>query len=123
MADKNDGMFRSLPQIVVLEQALQVKTRKLLTELEGVVDAKKSLEEREAEIKGELQGIQERVGLAGLRDGPRCFVAEQVAGRKTLDKGLLVENGCPVKVLEASYKQGEAMWRRTFKVLDGETGG
>lgn len=115
--DKDAGKYASLPLISVLAKPDMTKARRLLQELEGLVAARKEMEEREDEIKELLAALQQDNSLPGLRDQGRCFCVETLAGRKTLDKGLLVENGVTAEQIEASMKEGKPYDRKVFKVV------
>ena len=115
--DKDAGKYASLPLISVLAKPDMTKARRLLQELEGLVAARKEMEEREDEIKELLAALQQDNSLPGLRDQGRCFCVETLAGRKTLDKGLLVDNGVTAEQIEASMKEGKPYDRKVFKVV------
>lgn len=115
--DEDAGKFASLPLISVLAKAEMAKARRLLAELEGLVAARKEMEEREEEIKASLEDLQTSSGVEGFRDQGRCFMAAEYPGRKTLDKSLLVENGVTVEQIENSMKEGKPYIMRKFKVI------
>lgn len=98
--------------------AIKATVIALLVRLDKVKADKEKLEIEEDDLKTELEVIQEKVGWTGFRHEQFCFYASRVAGRKTLDKMLLLENGCPASVLNASYKEGQPSMRRTFKRLE-----
>lgn len=115
--DDDAGKFAGLPLVSVLAKPEMLRARKLLAELEGLVAARKEMEEREDEIKSLLANMQEDNKLPGLRDQGRCFCVESCPGRRMLDKSLLVENGVTVEQIEASMKEGKPFERKTFKVI------
>lgn len=113
--------FNSLPPVTGLED---VKTRQrvvaLLELLDHIVVERTKLEEQEDACKLELEELQRASDKTGFRYGLLCFAAQQVKGRKTLDKMALIENGCPAAVIEKSYKESAPSVRRTFKRLPEE---
>lgn len=70
------------------------------------------------EIKQELLEIQVANDAPGFRNGDIVFIASFVKGRRMLNRELLLENGCPPEVIQKSYKEGEASWRRQLKRID-----
>lgn len=115
--DEDAGKFASLPLISALPKTEMTRARKLLQELEGLIAARKEMEEREGEVKDLLAAMQEDNNLPGLRDQGRCFCVESCPGRKSLDKGLLIENGVTVEQIEASMKEGKPFEKKTFKII------
>lgn len=115
----SDGIrFADLPLVSILDKKSMKKAQGMLEELQALVESQKAAKEREDEIKLELEEMQNKAGAAGLRYGGLCYVAKEVAGRRTLDKGLLIENGVGPEVIEASMKQGAGFVTRTFKVIE-----
>lgn len=110
--------YRDLPLISTLKHLTFQQAKVLLEELESVQETKDLAEKREKELKQELEQIQTKAGVAGLRYGNLCFVARQMEGRETLDRGKLIENGVSPKVIAKSIVKGEPYVTRTFKVLD-----
>lgn len=113
--------FASLPIVADLEDT-QVRQRvmALLESLDEITARKHELQLEEDDCLEELQVLQKRTGRTGFRHGWLCYAAQEVKGRRTLDKMLLMENGCPGSVIEASYKQGAPSVRQTFKRLTEE---
>jgi hypothetical protein len=64
-----------------------------------------------AEVKEELASIglaDQRVAAAGgMRWGTLACYCNGAATKRTLNKQLLVENGCPAEVVAASYKDSK----------------
>ncbi len=78
-------------------------------------------DQRVEEIKAELSELQTKHGWPGMRDGRLCFVAQEVPGRKSLDKGLLMEKlGLTMDQIDDCSREGQPYWRRTFKKIDEE---
>jgi hypothetical protein len=113
--------LKKLPNVAGLEDiTIRKRVMQLLEDLDQTVREKLALSIREDDLKEELEQLQKQSGKVGFRHGWLCFRAQQVAGRKTLDKMLLLENGCPASVLNSSYKTGKPTTRLTFKHLDEE---
>ena len=113
--------FASLPPVSEVED---IRTRQrvvaLLEQLDKTTAELQELEKRDEALKQELQELQHASGKTGFRYGLLCFLAQQVKGRRTLDRMLLMENGCPASVIEQSFKEGTGSVRRTFKRLPEE---
>ena len=111
--------YAMLPLVSVLPKRKMIRATELLEELnshEYVLDDEGREIKRSArvdQIKEELQELQG--DQPGLRFSDRCFVARVKSGRRTLDKGLLMENGVAADVIERSMKQGEDYVERTFR--------
>lgn len=118
--DKERLEFKKLPPVTELDTQKRKQVIDLLETLDQVATEKALLGMREDDLKDELERLQKETGKTGFRHGWLCFTAQSVAGRKTLDKMLLLENGCPAAVLNASYKEGKPSTRVTFKHLDEE---
>lgn len=116
--DNDKVQLKNLPGIEDLKSVTKTRIVLLLARLDRVIAERDALNVEEDDIKTELETIQKATGRAGFRHGTLCFMAQAVAGRRTLDKMLLLENGCPVAALNASYKVGAESVRRTFKNLE-----
>jgi len=114
----NTGVFASLPLISKLPSKKMKKAQTLLEELDALEMQIDTAAERKEEIQMELETIQTDAEMDGLRFGGLCFRASTVAGRKTLDKTRLVENGCTLEIIEASYKTGKDYTKREFKRIE-----
>lgn len=117
--DQNKEMSK-LPNVMELEDGYRQKVEKLLERLDEVNESRKKLEDEEDDILSELTQIQGKTNQKGFRYGWLCFTATKTAGRKTLDKMLLIENGCPAAVINQSYKEGAPGLRRIFHRLKEE---
>jgi hypothetical protein len=82
------------------------------------VKQRKKLEVIEDDLKDRLGDLQRKANFPGIREGDLCFVWQMVKGRRMLNKDLLLLNGVPAEVIDASMKVGKATERRTFKRLD-----
>ncbi len=118
MIDQQDRFeFVKLPPVAQLETEPRQRVIALLESLDLVVREKEKLLDKEDDIKNELQRLQRETERPGFRHGLLCFVSQPVAGRKTLDKGMLLENGCEAVIIAKSYKTGAPSTRNTFKRL------
>ncbi len=118
MADEKDRIeYAKLPTVTDLGTETRQRVITLLETLDQVTAEKAKLVDREDDLKQELVKLQKETGRVGFRYGWLCFVAQPVAGRKTLDKMALIENGVPAATIAASYKEGEPGTRCTFKRL------
>jgi hypothetical protein len=120
--------FAELPEVLTLRnKGDRTRVSELLAELEQHTfcldesGQEVKREQRVEAIKIELGEIQAKHGLPGVRCGRLCFVAQEISGRKTLDKGLLMENlGLTMDQIESCSREGKAYWRQTFKRLEEE---
>lgn len=81
---------------------IEEEARLLLTEAHSLREA----EGRLKLIKARLTEIIREEGWDGIRSGRFCCMPRYQAGRKTLDRTLLVENGVTPEQIEASFKVG-----------------
>jgi hypothetical protein len=116
--------YADLPLISTLSKPLMKQARELLEELElhtyftnddGVLMKR---EDREKQIKAELETLQRGAKTQGLRFGGLCFVSRESSGRETLDKGLLLENGVTAEQIKDSIKRGKSYVTNTFKKIE-----
>lgn len=127
VAERSPIVYAALPLISALPKKQMDKARSLMEEVDLINEQMITLQERKieilggkqgkVEIQGELEKIQLAAGLDGLRYGDWAYVSSISPGRKTLDKGLLLENGCPPEAIAASYKEGKPFTTRTFRNL------
>jgi hypothetical protein len=117
---ENKVEYVKLPPIADLDQEKRARIAKLMESLDEVITEKLHLTIKEDDLKEELERLQQETGRTGFRHGWLIFCAQSVAGRRTLDKMLLLENGCPAAVLNASYVTGKPSTRVTFKHLEEE---
>jgi hypothetical protein len=109
-----------LPPVADIQADKRARIMHLMEELEVIITQKNALAVLEDEAKDELEKLQMETGKPGFRHGWLVFTAQVVKGRKTLDKMMLLENGCPASILNASYKTGEPYTRSIFKHLTQE---
>ncbi len=116
-----DIEYSKLPLVTDLELGVRQEVTALLERLDKLTQDKARLLDQEDDTKNELSRLQRRSNKAGFRYGQLCFVSQTVAGRKTLDRELLLEAGCPALVIAQGYKVGAPGTRCTFKRLkEGE---
>jgi hypothetical protein len=119
--DQDKIAYAKLPLVGNIPQPdKRMKIMELLERLDTITTQKAALLVLEDETKDELEQLQKETGKIGFRHGWLTFCSQIVKGRKTLDKMLLLENGCPASVLNSSYKTGESYVRNTFKHLNQE---
>ncbi len=116
----SDIEYTKLPLVTDLDTETRQRVTALLESLDQLITEKRKLLDKEDDLKNELSSLQKSKGKSGFRHGSLCFVAQSVAGRKTLDKELLLENGCSAAVIAMSYKTGAPSTRCTFKRLTEE---
>jgi hypothetical protein len=101
----------------ILDRRKQAECRLLFEEMAALVVQMEALGDRMEEIKLELEQFQYMVDAPGLRHENYVFSATEVAGRKTLDKIMLQQNGVAKEVIDMSYKKAESHMRRVFKAI------
>ena len=115
--------FAKLPPVAgIQDTGKRLRVMELMEQLETILAQKSNLLVMEDEAKDELERMQKEMAKPGFRHGWLAFCSQQVKGRRTLDKMLLLENGCPAAILNQSYKTGEPYVRNIFKRLDEEDG-
>lgn len=115
-----DIEFTKLPPVADLEIGIRQEIIALLERLDKLTQDKILLLDQEDDLKNELSRLQRLAGKSGFRHGQLCFINQPVAGRKSLDKGLLLEAGVAAITIAKCYKQGEPSTRTTFKKLSEE---
>jgi hypothetical protein len=118
--DKERLAFAALPPVSELALTTKAKVMALLELLDTTLEQKARLVEVEEKCKAELEQLQRDAGKEGFRHGWLCYAAQDVDGRKTLDKMLLLEHGVSAKTIATCYKTGNPSVRRTFKRLSEE---
>jgi hypothetical protein len=110
--------YAKLPLVAEMPDRYRDTTSQLLHQLDETVKQRKKLEVIEDDLKDRLGDLQRKANFPGIREGDLCFVWQMVKGRRMLNKDLLLLNGVPAEVIDASMKVGKATERRTFKRLD-----
>jgi hypothetical protein len=105
--DEKPVTGESLPLVSVLDKGTMEAAKKLLTEAQELKARMDKESERLGEIKEALVGICSAFELAGLRWGQIGLVYNGLSSKRTLDKGLLLENGVTADQIKASYKEGK----------------
>lgn len=116
----NKVAFAALPLTDYLEPTVKIRVRHLLETLDQVAAQRASLEVQEDDLKMELEALQKTTGRTGFRYGFLTFCSQPVAGRRTLDRMLLIENGVAAAIINDSMKTGKPSTRNTFKRLSAE---
>ncbi len=113
-----DTGYDALPTTeAILDRRKQAECRLLFEEMAALIVQMEALGDRMEEIKLELEQFQYMVDAPGIRHENYVFSATEVAGRKTLDKILLQQNGVSKAIIEASQKQAESHIRRMFRSI------
>ena len=113
--------FAELPDATkVLPAEMAKNVKQLLEDLRDLEAADEATSKALEETKAALELLQ--ADQPGLRVGDLCFVSRMTAGRKTLDKVSLMENGVSKAQIDASHKIGKAYTTRTFKDLSKKGG-
>ncbi len=112
--------FAKLPPVEELPVEPRQEIIALLERLDRVTQVRDRLADEEDDIKNALERLQRNTGKTGFRYGYLCFISQSVAGRKSLDKGLLLEEGVSAVTIAKCYKTGNPSTRVTFKRLSEE---
>jgi hypothetical protein len=115
LPQEKERKARELPSVTELKPDVRAKVMALMDELADVTVEANRLNTREAQLKKQLDTLRDEAGQPGFRYANLSFQAIRVSGRRTLDKWMLLENGCPSRVLDASYKEGKPSLRLIFK--------
>lgn len=121
---RSDANLETLPDYAVLKgQAAPSKPKVIQLLLEGHQLRKTIAEagERLAEIKSALTQIQLVNEFPGLRHGQYCFIAVERAGRATLSKERLIDNGVDPRIIAESTIRGDSYVQCELQVI-GEKG-
>lgn len=114
---KSKLVWADLPLVSTLPPGDMREAKELLEELDSVQELKSTYEDREEEIKLELQRLQNEYNLMGLRWGDFAFAATSNKGKKTLDKTLLIQYGVSAEVIKACIKTGNPYVKKEFRNL------
>lgn len=119
MPKHNSETLSALPELKPAKAAHKSLIAKL-NEAHGMKATIDRCEARFKELKDEIQQIQQQLDLPQFRAGRFCCITTQTAGRRTLDKAMLVDNGVDPDIIEASYKEGAPSQRTEFPVIETE---
>lgn len=104
---RSSETLESLPDYADLKKApSKSKTIQLLQEGHQLRHVMQEADARLKEIKSELSQIQLINELPGVRYGNLCFIASERAGRATLSKEKLIDNGVSPEQIAASMSAG-----------------
>lgn len=109
--------YAELPYVTELPKGQRQVATDLLVALDRATGDEAAAKSLGDSIKLTLEKLQAEAELPGLRYENLCFVAREMPGRKTLDKGLLIECGVEPRVIELSMKTGKSYIERRFKNL------
>lgn len=113
--------FATLPLVTELDTEVQQRVIALLEILDSLTKEKAQVLTKESDAEEELERLQKAHSKPGFRHGRLVFASQPVAGRRSLDRGLLLENGCSASIIADSYKTGTPSTRCTFKKLPEES--
>ena len=123
MSKRSDEKLIDILEVSECPAACQTELRALVREgasLKGMLARFEELKKRIAQIVIEEQGLINSRGIYGVRDGPHCVIVREQAGRKTLDRELLIENGVQPWQIEASFKTGKPFTVAEFEEITGD---
>lgn len=109
---RSDDQLLNLPETSAASRGVRHKLDTLLREAHSLKGVEKRLKEIKTEIVDLVQqhGLVADDGTIGTRVGDLCCVVGYRAGRRSLDRELLVENGVSPAQIEMSFKEGEGYW-------------
>lgn len=120
MAKRSDEALYAYPELSDVLAKNKLKQAKITKLLKRAAEIKPLLTELK-DIKAELIELGQDIGEA--RIDKYCFRITWSNGRKTLDKGLLVENGVTPAQIQNSYRtSGDGNWKLELDII-GESGG
>lgn len=112
MAKRSNETLDLIPSLDdFAEKATRTELQKLLFEAHSLKEAEKRLKE----VKARISELVLEEGLSGVRDRNLCAIVRWSAGRKSLDRELLIEHGVTPEQIMSSYKEGAS-----FKVCELE---
>ena len=106
----------SFPLIADFAPPDQVEALRLMEEDVAYQEQEEAVKKARRDIKDGLARIAKAYSVAGMRWGSLVVYYSGSKTKKTLDKTLLVENGCPADVIAASYRES-APWE-DVRVVD-----
>lgn len=118
--EKQPIRVAELPLISVLDSKRMKQAKALLEEIEQLKAKTEILTDRLDEAKEELGKIQTDAKLPGLRFGRLAFYQQEVKGRESLKKELLIEQGVTAAQIKAATVTGKPSVRRTFEVIEAQ---
>lgn len=119
--NRGDARFAEFPDLKDIAKPKQaVEVCGLLARMEAIQGMMDELKAEAEDLNKALEVWQKQLGQPGLRSGKLAFVVSDVAGRRSLDRELLIENGVSASVIAASMKAGKPSVRREFRVIGKE---
>lgn len=123
MAKRSDEKLIDILEVSACPKICQPELRALVREghsLRQLITRLDEIKKRIAQIVIEEQGIINNAGVYGVRDGPHCVIVRQQAGKRTLNRELLIENGVSPSQIEASMKEGQGFNVVEFEAITGD---
>jgi len=120
MAKRNSDALQSLPDPKDVIDSLNV-ARKLTLLLQEAHGLKATIDKAQVAldaIKTEITGLQLDNNIPAFRSGRFCCITSEVAGRKTISRELLIDNGVDPDIIQASMKEGLPYFKTEFPTID-----
>lgn len=112
--------YCDMPLTSTLDSKSMKRATALLKEVAEIDEQLEIYQSRRDEIigtkdqPGELEKLQQKFNLPGMRWGDFVYVRSESKGRETLDKNKLMENGVSAEQIAASMKVGNPVVTRKF---------
>ena len=123
MGKRSDEKLIDILDVSQCPPACQTELRALVREghsLKQLLSRLDEVKKRIAQIVIDEQGLINNRGIYGVRDGPHCVIVREQAGRQTLDRELLIENGVQPWQIDASMKTGKPFTVTEFESITGD---
>lgn len=114
MAKASEKTFLGIDSVEKVKNG-QKQVMDLLQEAEELSVEIASKAVRLEDIKTILLNVQNENEMNGIRHNNFAYVASFQDGKRTLNKEMLIENGCDPDIISNSYKTGDGFWKREFK--------
>lgn len=117
---RSDDNLSTLPDYAELKGKAAPSKPKVINLLSEGHALRKVISEadlRLKEIKSELTQIQLLNEMPGIRYGTLCFMAVERAGRSTLSKEKLIDNGVDPYIISQSMVQGQSYMQCELQVI------
>ncbi len=106
----------SFPEVSSFAREDAERVNTLIDEDLAYQEQEAAVKEARKAVKAELIGLARKYETGGMRAGSVVVYYEAGKTKRTLDRTLLVENGCPADVVAASYRES-APWEEV-RVVD-----
>lgn len=109
-------VYETFPMVHQFRKADATKAKELMQDYVGYLEQEEAIRETKKSIQAELAAIADRYNAPGMRFESLVTYCTMKAGKKTLSKTLLLENGVTPAQLDASYAVGAE--KLEVKVVD-----